>query len=78
MDPRHELASLINRRYFFGRSACGIGTAALASILNPSAFGGFADGIPVQDSYVRLPDIPGVGFEAKAELYKLMKTLIEN
>jgi L-alanine-DL-glutamate epimerase-like enolase superfamily enzyme len=33
---------------------------------------------PVQDSYVRLPDIPGVGFEAKVELYKLMKTLIEN
>jgi hypothetical protein len=41
-------------------------------------FGGFADGIPVQDSYVRLPDIPGVGFEAKAELYKLTKTLVEN
>jgi len=34
--------------------------------------------IPVQDSYVRLPDSPGVGFKAKAELYKLMKTLIEN
>src|SRR4029077_5705528 len=38
MDPRHEFASLINRRYFFGKSACGIGTAALASVLNPRLF----------------------------------------
>jgi len=52
------------------------GNESYPGIFQP--FGGFADGIPVQDSYVRLPDIPGVGFEAKAELYKLMKTLIEN
>jgi L-alanine-DL-glutamate epimerase-like enolase superfamily enzyme len=41
-------------------------------------FGGFADGIPVRDGYVTLPEIPGVGFEAKAELYNVMKTLVEN
>jgi len=41
-------------------------------------FGGFADGIPVQDGYVKLPEIPGVGFEAKGELFLLMKTLTEN
>ena len=29
-------------------------------------FGGFADNMPVEDSYVRMPDVPGVGFEAKA------------
>ena len=28
-------------------------------------FGGFADETPVEDSYVRMPDVPGVGFEAK-------------
>src|SRR5690349_5344631 len=38
-------------------------------------FGGFADGIAVEDGYVALPDIPGVGFEAKAELIALMRTL---
>jgi D(-)-tartrate dehydratase len=38
-------------------------------------FGGFADDTPVQDSYVRLPDVPGVGFEAKAGLYRVMKAL---
>jgi hypothetical protein len=35
-------------------------------------FGGFADGTPVRDSYVRMPQVPGVGFEAKANLYKVM------
>jgi L-alanine-DL-glutamate epimerase-like enolase superfamily enzyme len=38
-------------------------------------FGGFADGTPVEDSYVRMPDVPGIGFEAKAALYKVMKAL---
>lgn len=40
-------------------------------------FGGFADGIAVNDSYVSLPQIPGVGFEVKAELYKVMKELLD-
>jgi L-alanine-DL-glutamate epimerase-like enolase superfamily enzyme len=38
-------------------------------------FGGFADDTPVSDGYVPLPDIPGVGFEAKRNLYKVMKAL---
>jgi len=38
-------------------------------------FGGFADGIAVVDGHVALPDAPGVGFEAKAELYALMRTV---
>ena len=40
-------------------------------------FGGFADGIRVEDGYVRLPQIPGVGFEAKGELSRLMRELGE-
>jgi hypothetical protein len=27
---------------------------------------------------VRLPDIPGIGFEAKSELFRVMKALAEN
>jgi L-alanine-DL-glutamate epimerase-like enolase superfamily enzyme len=38
-------------------------------------FGGFADGIAVENGYVGLPDIPGVGFEAKSNLFALMKPL---
>jgi L-alanine-DL-glutamate epimerase-like enolase superfamily enzyme len=38
-------------------------------------FGGFADKMPVKDSYVRLPDVPGIGFEAKNALYRVMRSL---
>ncbi|MGV8918056.1 MAG: mandelate racemase/muconate lactonizing enzyme family protein [Pseudomonas sp.] len=40
-------------------------------------FGGFADGIRVENSLVGLPDIPGVGFEAKSALYAVMRELGE-
>jgi len=40
-------------------------------------FGGFADGIAVEDGHVGLPDIPGIGFEAKADLYAVMRTLLD-
>ncbi len=38
-------------------------------------FGGFADGVPVENGYVRLPDVPGVGFEAKRDLWTVMSRL---
>ncbi|MBX6743804.1 MAG: mandelate racemase, partial [Acetobacteraceae bacterium] len=38
-------------------------------------FGGFADSTPVQDSRIRMPDIPGIGFEAKSALYDVLKEL---
>lgn len=37
MDPRRELELLITRRQLFGRTATGIGTAALASLIAPEA-----------------------------------------
>jgi len=50
------------------------GNESYPGIFQP--FGGFADGIPVENSYVRCPDIPGIGFEAKKELSKVMQTLV--
>jgi L-alanine-DL-glutamate epimerase-like enolase superfamily enzyme len=38
-------------------------------------FGGFADGIAVENGYVGLPDVPGVGFETRKELFALMKSI---
>jgi L-alanine-DL-glutamate epimerase-like enolase superfamily enzyme len=40
-------------------------------------FGGFADGIAVEDGFVGLPQIPGVGFEAKSALYHVMREVAE-
>jgi L-alanine-DL-glutamate epimerase-like enolase superfamily enzyme len=38
-------------------------------------FGGFADGIAVEDGFVRLPEAPGIGFETKADLFAVLKTV---
>jgi L-alanine-DL-glutamate epimerase-like enolase superfamily enzyme len=38
-------------------------------------FGGFPDGVEVQDGHVLLPELAGIGFEAKAALYRELKTL---
>ena len=39
-------------------------------------FGGFADDTPVADGRVRLGDAPGAGFERKAALHALLRTLL--
>lgn len=51
------------------------GNESYPGIFQP--FGGFADGIAVDNSYVGLPDNPGIGFEAKNALYGVMKAMIE-
>ncbi len=38
-------------------------------------FGGFADATPVQDSRIRMPDAPGIGFEQKSALWAVLKDL---
>jgi len=52
------------------------GNESYPGIFQP--FGGFADGMAVEDSYVKLPEIPGVGFEAKSEMFRVMKALTDN
>jgi D(-)-tartrate dehydratase len=38
-------------------------------------FGGFPDGVKVIDGHVTMPDLPGIGFEGKADLYAEMRAL---
>jgi L-alanine-DL-glutamate epimerase-like enolase superfamily enzyme len=38
-------------------------------------YGGFPDGVKVDNGYVTLPALPGIGFEGKADLYAEMKAL---
>ena len=38
-------------------------------------YGGFPDGTHVVDSIVTLPELPGIGFEGKADLYSVMREL---
>jgi L-alanine-DL-glutamate epimerase-like enolase superfamily enzyme len=51
------------------------GNESYPGIFQP--FGGFADTIPIEDGYARLPDAPGVGFELKRELIELMRSVAE-
>jgi L-alanine-DL-glutamate epimerase-like enolase superfamily enzyme len=38
-------------------------------------YGGFPDGVKVENGYVNLPALPGIGFEGKADLYAEMRLL---
>jgi L-alanine-DL-glutamate epimerase-like enolase superfamily enzyme len=51
------------------------GNESYPAVFKP--FNGFADGIPVEESFVALPDAPGIGFELKHELFTIMKALVE-
>ena len=58
--------------------AAGLGLAGNASypdLFQP--YGGFPDGVRVEGGYVTLPDLPGIGFKGKADLYREMKPLAE-
>jgi len=38
-------------------------------------FGGFPDGVEVRDGYLIMPELPGIGFEGKSDLYAVMRDL---
>jgi L-alanine-DL-glutamate epimerase-like enolase superfamily enzyme len=40
-------------------------------------YGGFPDGVNVEDGYICMPDLPGIGFEGKADLIRVMHALGE-
>src|SRR5687768_15385853 len=40
-------------------------------------YGGFPDGVPVEDGHIVMPDLPGIGFEGKSDLIKVMRELTE-
>ncbi|MEO9188987.1 MAG: hypothetical protein ABI224_03140, partial [Acetobacteraceae bacterium] len=40
-------------------------------------YGGFPDGTRVEGGHVVLPDLPGIGFEAKADLFAEMRALAD-
>jgi L-alanine-DL-glutamate epimerase-like enolase superfamily enzyme len=38
-------------------------------------YGGFPDGVRVENGIITIPDLPGIGFEGKSDLYREMKAL---
>lgn len=39
-------------------------------------YGGFPDGVRVENGHIVMPDLPGIGFEGKSDLYTEMKALV--
>lgn len=40
-------------------------------------YGGFPDGVTVEDGHITMPDLPGIGFEGKSDLITVMRELAE-
>jgi D(-)-tartrate dehydratase len=40
-------------------------------------YGGFPDGVRVVDGYIVMPELPGIGFEGKSDLIRVMRKLAE-
>ncbi len=57
MNPINEYALQETRRYFLGRAATGVGTAALASLLNPRLLGADSAAADPQASLGQLPKL---------------------
>lgn len=70
MDPLLEGKALFTRRQFFGRSAMGVGTAALASLLGRDAFGALGGASATAPRGVPgLPELPHFAPRAKRVIY---------
>ncbi len=65
MDPRREHELLLSRRQLFGRTALGVGTAALASLLKAESLG-------APDGNHGLPGFPNFAPKAKRVIYLTM------
>jgi L-alanine-DL-glutamate epimerase-like enolase superfamily enzyme len=73
--PRRQFLPHAGHRFnAHGVAAFGLGMAEAA----PDAsliYGGYWDGVRVEAGRVKIPDLPGTGFEAKANLFAVLETL---
>jgi L-alanine-DL-glutamate epimerase-like enolase superfamily enzyme len=61
---------------FAAHAVAGLGLGSHESAPDTARlYGGFWDGVAVENGQVTLPDLPGAGFEAKANLHAVLRTL---
>src|SRR5580704_4239765 len=65
MHPAFERAQILSRRHFFGQTATGIGTAALAALLTQDGFAA----APERKRIGGLPSLPHFAPKAKRVIY---------
>jgi hypothetical protein len=71
-DPTWDACALIHRRTFLGRSTTGIGTLALASLLDPRLIAGAPDRSITQDRWKGMIGSPHFAPRAKRVIYLYM------
>src|SRR3954463_5092396 len=70
MDPMRDYRQHLTRREFFGRSACGVGTAALASLMSRDGIAlGAPDTVGVESRIGGLAGLPHFPPRAKHVIY---------
>src|SRR5687768_4383344 len=69
MHPKIEQQRHLTRREFFGRSACGLGTAALALLLKRDGFAATPNSAIQRPRIGGLPQLPHYAPKAKRVIY---------
>lgn len=72
MNPVRESELVETRRHFFGRMSTGIGTAALASLVNPELFAATPSTSSASSNAIGLPGLPHFPAKAKRVIYLFM------
>ena len=63
---------------FAAQCVAGLGLGAAEAAPDSSlAYGGYWDGVQVRDGRLRMPELPGVGYEGKANLHALLRNTLE-
>ncbi len=76
MAPITISAPAYQSRWAASNFAAGLGLGGNESypdLFQP--YGGFPDGVRVEGGHITMPDLPGIGFEGKSDLYAEMKAL---
>ena len=73
-QPSHAAAKRVRGERRVGRAGLGLGgNESYPDLFQP--YVGFPDGVRVVDGHVTLPELPGIGFEGKSDLYAQMRDL---
>ena len=76
MIVKLSFSSLKDSRWYEYAVRFGLGGAeSYPGVFGP--FGGFSDGVEVENGFITLSNRPGIGFEGKSDLIKIMRALAE-
>ena len=70
---KRSSASLLKKDQIYPQNQFLLSLVKSQNLFQP--YGGFPDGVEVEKSFVTLPEITGIGFEGKSDLFSIMKQM---